>query len=258
MATGIMAKSNLSSDVTALLVSSSVLNVARDFCIKRLRLSLCQSPDQSDCSCSVCEQIESRQGRDFLWLTPDGWYDVKSADRILKETTLKLSEGEDFFVVVELAERMPGACANKILKTIEEPPAGYKFIFTTQNLSQVLPTIKSRCQVIELAGGSTDQEGLGKIGDFIVAGVRPDQAQEYFSLVDEVAPDQILSHETLESLLARATKEKLELARGKSSENDRAAFLARLCDVCTRFSKMPPQPGSGKVFWKNFFVQLVL
>ena len=43
---------------------------------------------------------------------------------------------------------MPEA-ANKLLKSLEEPPAHVHFILVTDRLERVLPTIVSRCQVVE-------------------------------------------------------------------------------------------------------------
>jgi DNA polymerase III gamma/tau subunit len=52
------------------------------------------------------------------------------------------------FVVINHVERMTLQAANAVLKTLEEPPEGVHFVLITSNLSQVLPTIRSRCQVM--------------------------------------------------------------------------------------------------------------
>lgn len=52
------------------------------------------------------------------------------------------------FVIVNHVEKITLQAANALLKTLEEPPEGLHFIFITSNLSQVLPTLRSRCQVI--------------------------------------------------------------------------------------------------------------
>lgn len=40
-----------------------------------------------------------------------------------------------------------------LLKTLEEPPAQAKLILETENVAQLLPTITSRCQIIDLGAG---------------------------------------------------------------------------------------------------------
>ena len=52
--------------------------------------------------------------------------------------------------VVWLAERMNQECANKLLKLLEEPPAQTLFILVCQEPEQLLETIKSRTQRIDL------------------------------------------------------------------------------------------------------------
>lgn len=51
-------------------------------------------------------------------------------------------------VVVDGAERLTLSAANVLLKTLEEMPFGVHFIFITSQISQILPTIRSRCQVM--------------------------------------------------------------------------------------------------------------
>jgi DNA polymerase-3 subunit delta' len=52
------------------------------------------------------------------------------------------------WVLPEAEQLMPEA-ANKLLKSIEEPPAHVHFLLVTDRLERVLPTIVSRCQVVE-------------------------------------------------------------------------------------------------------------
>jgi DNA polymerase-3 subunit delta' len=55
------------------------------------------------------------------------------------------------FVIVDGVEKITLQAANALLKSVEEPPEGVHFIFITSNLSQVLPTIRSRCQIVQFA-----------------------------------------------------------------------------------------------------------
>ncbi len=49
-------------------------------------------------------------------------------------------------------ENITTEAANALLKIIEEPNKGIFFAFTTKNANSVLPTILSRCHVINLSG----------------------------------------------------------------------------------------------------------
>jgi len=48
---------------------------------------------------------------------------------------------------------MAPPAANALLKTLEEPPARTLFVLCTTAPEQLLPTIRSRCQRVRLAGG---------------------------------------------------------------------------------------------------------
>lgn len=51
-------------------------------------------------------------------------------------------------IIIKNAEKMRKEGANSFLKLLEEPPKNTVFILTTDNLSIILPTIISRCQLI--------------------------------------------------------------------------------------------------------------
>ncbi len=53
-------------------------------------------------------------------------------------------------VIIDEVERLNVAAANALLKLLEEPPAGTVFFLLTENDSFLLPTIRSRCQVVSL------------------------------------------------------------------------------------------------------------
>ena len=53
--------------------------------------------------------------------------------------------------LISQADRMTPEAANSLLKLLEEPPQGLVLILTTSRLERLLPTIISRCQVIQFA-----------------------------------------------------------------------------------------------------------
>lgn len=54
-----------------------------------------------------------------------------------------------FFIIIGI-EKMTDQAANALLKLLEEPPSDVIFLLTTSNLDLMLPTVKSRCQLIRL------------------------------------------------------------------------------------------------------------
>lgn len=60
-------------------------------------------------------------------------------------------------VIVDGADEMNRNAANALLKNLEEPPANTLFLLVTHQLSRLLPTIRSRCQLHRLRALSDEQ-----------------------------------------------------------------------------------------------------
>ncbi len=61
------------------------------------------------------------------------------------------------FVIIADAHKMNTEAANAFLKTLEEPPPGSHIILTTDSAEALLPTIRSRAQLIRFKRLSTDE-----------------------------------------------------------------------------------------------------
>ena len=75
---------------------------------------------------------------------------AKESDEITRKLSLKSSEGGYKIMIVWLPEKMHPVCANKMLKLLEEPPAQTAFILISEAPEQILPTILSRTQRINI------------------------------------------------------------------------------------------------------------
>ena len=88
----------------------------------------------------------------FEWLqqlgieNKQGSINVDEANEIAKTLALKSFEGGYKIMIIWMAEKMNTACANKILKIVEEPPSGTVLLLLAQNEEAMLTTIHSRCQ----------------------------------------------------------------------------------------------------------------
>lgn len=75
----------------------------------------------------------------------------KESDEILRKLSYKSYTSEYKVMIIWLAEKMNEACANKLLKLLEEPPEKTIFILTTEHADHLLTTINSRTQKIQFA-----------------------------------------------------------------------------------------------------------
>jgi len=112
----------------------------------------------ADDACGVCPAcLAIARGLE----DPDrGFPDVLRIERVKEEILIKQMQevrsiaylspmiGRNKVFIIEEAERMNEEAANCVLKVLEEPPATSHFLLVTDNLSAVLATIRSRCQVL--------------------------------------------------------------------------------------------------------------
>lgn len=81
---------------------------------------------------------------------------ANQSDEIAKKLALKSSQGGYKVCIIWLAERMNLECANKLLKTLEEPPQQTVFLLAVEQPEALIETIRSRVQRIDVPAISTE------------------------------------------------------------------------------------------------------
>jgi len=81
---------------------------------------------------------------------------IASIREVKRSLTLSAPTAGRRFVIIIRAEEMTKESANAFLKTLEEPHTGITIILTTSKKEFILPTILSRCQLIECEPLSED------------------------------------------------------------------------------------------------------
>lgn len=74
--------------------------------------------------------------------------EIRRINRFLSMTS---HDGSWRVVIVDPADDMNTNAANALLKNLEEPPARVLFVLTAHSPGALLPTIRSRCQVVRLS-----------------------------------------------------------------------------------------------------------
>lgn len=93
---------------------------------------------------------------------------VEQISNLHKVTQLKSFYGGRKVILIWHVETLNTTAVNKILKLLEEPPSQTFFILVTANEKQLLPTLKSRCQLLELKPIPTTLIGKKLQNDFNV------------------------------------------------------------------------------------------
>lgn len=73
-----------------------------------------------------------------------------------KDISMSSREGSKKVYIFEHFDTLTTAAANAFLKTLEEPPVNTHFIMTVNSISNLLPTIISRCQKVEFFSVSAE------------------------------------------------------------------------------------------------------
>ncbi len=81
---------------------------------------------------------------------------VDESEELIRKLNFTSHKARYKIVLLWLPERMNEECANKLLKLIEEPYNDTLFVFVSNNSREILPTIYSRTQRIELKRLSDD------------------------------------------------------------------------------------------------------
>lgn len=88
---------------------------------------------------------------DLTWVRPTGAHVMRTddvADPVVNAASRTPFESAKRVFVLERADTMNDEVANRLLKTLEEPPPFVHLILLTDALGQVIPTVVSRCQLV--------------------------------------------------------------------------------------------------------------
>ncbi len=138
---------------------------------------LCKQPkDGEPCdNCSSCKLLDLGNQPDFLLFDGHENLNVEEIRNLIHFLELKPYQSQVKVALISHAERMSVSAANSFLKTLEEPAPNTIIILTCENDGNILPTIKSRTQIIRFSFVPR-----GKIADYLSKkySLAPDKAEE--------------------------------------------------------------------------------
>lgn len=189
----------------------------------------CTGEQKPDGTCQNCRQIISENNPDVLLVTPENKQSLGIDQvRILKEELAKspVQSSTRFFIIDE-AQKLTLAAANALLNLLEEPVAPVVTILITNNTDQILPTIRSRTQIVNFTDGKKPDN---KTTLLLENGFSQDEIDE---LGNTSSLDQAIKYFYQEMLelnsLALVSAHKLaELAKGKAEQNYLLVMLKQM------------------------------
>lgn len=92
---------------------------------------------------------------DLMWLGADEKLGIEQARKIKDFLNLKPYQAKGQVIIVISAQNLTADAQNALLKTFEEHEEGVNLVLGAESEEQLLPTLLSRCQVINLQNNST-------------------------------------------------------------------------------------------------------
>lgn len=124
-----------------------------------IQILVCESEQPACGTCGPCRRIAIQQSESLLVITPEkNSITVDQSRQVLEFLSLR-GLGKARAIIIDSCHLMNPAAANTLLKIFEEPPENTYFFLLAPSPRHVLPTIRSRSQVVRF-GGLDDQELL--------------------------------------------------------------------------------------------------
>jgi hypothetical protein len=214
-----------------------------------IQKQLCKT--QGCMACSTCRHIEQQQHHATLWLTPEKQYTLDQLAVIFKTISFALETSEQFFIIITKADFLTNACANSLLKSLEEPPSGYHFILLANRLDAILPTIRSRCIMTPVSSNAST--GRHCLFPFFATS----KAHDPLAFLQELETSGINERDSLE-LLDQLLVHWIESYKASliNKEKKITEHAQSIISILSTAMQQPPMPGSSKLFWKDLFLQI--
>lgn len=139
----------------ALLFVGALDGALIDFITQFTMLVFCKNRSITSCkTCVDCQMLAHNEHPDIEWIKPEkhgGAIKIDQIRGLQNYSYLTPQRASHRLIIIETADRMNTAAANALLKILEEPAPHTLFLLMAQQLSTVLPTVLSRCQVLHFS-----------------------------------------------------------------------------------------------------------
>jgi len=109
-------------------------------------------------------RVASGAHPDLTWVSPSGAHEILVSD--IDEPVVAAASKTPFeagcrVFVIERVDELGDEAANRMLKTLEEPASFVHLILLSDRLAEVLPTIRSRCQLVRFDAPTVEETAAG-------------------------------------------------------------------------------------------------
>lgn len=218
----------------------------------------CAGPERPCGVCPSCRRIGAGKHADVHVLdveVKDGKarteISIEQVAELQRLANLRPFEGTWRVFIVESAEHLSAEAANRLLKTLEEPPPQVLLLLLTASERELLPTLRSRCQRIELRALAE-----GEVVSALRARGLTEETARRIARLSRGRTGWALRAAADEALLRRR-EERLDQVAGllAAGREQRFAFAAELA---TLFSRNREEARTVLEMWQEWWRDLLL
>ncbi len=231
----------------AILLAGPEHSGKHDFALTLAQSLLCEARDEAGFACGSCQSCHIFKAGSHPDYVSIGLGEKKSQIvvdqiRVLNEFVhLSRSYQGSRVALIAPVERLNINASNSLLKTLEEPPERTVLILVSSNPSELLPTIKSRCQLLHLPQPNNQQAT-----DWL-------NTQELTNPVDD-----LLSASLGKPLLARTLDQDERLAVRKQFAGDILKLLRGSLSLVSAAKNWEKSPKPDLIDWQLQWVELMI
>lgn len=203
---------------------------------------------------------ENPYGNVFDWLqfigveNQQGNITAEECNNIIRTLSLKSFEGGMKILILWLPEYL-GKEGNRLLKLIEEPPADTLFILVSQSEGLILPTLISRCQLIQVPAMDAEEMmvnlekkyGVTRERAVQVAGIAAGNYREAMQIMQHAEEDwQATISQWLNIIIKKMLAEQLKWIEetsklGREKQKQLLRYFLHLCEISIRIEYLAPE-----------------
>lgn len=121
-------------------------------------LLLCNSTSKPCFTCHDCQRVINYSHPNLVYIEPDGESIKKEQiEELVHNYSLTSMEDNNRVYIIKNIELLTASAANSLLKFLEEPNENIYGILITENIQNILGTIRSRCQVISFVQNGKEE-----------------------------------------------------------------------------------------------------
>lgn len=140
---------------------------------------VCTGTGDKPClACSGCRKAAAGIHPDIIRAGgEEGPVNAAAARALRSDAYIRPNEAPSKVYIIDRAQEMNASAQNALLKVLEDGPSYAAFLLLTENDAALLPTIRSRCEMIRLTPGedaeheaAPEQEGAKMLFDLLTGG----------------------------------------------------------------------------------------